>query len=105
MRGKTNLLRKKQRAFSWRCSQSALEVGRGGEIFLEGVLSGDHNWCQCQPQECEVGQASQCEMKGHEPSVSLESIDAVNLITGSENQSLKSTIRGMGQDNCFPLRY
>lgn len=44
---------------------------------------------------------SQCKMKGHKPSVSLESIDAVNLITGSENRSLKSTIRGIGQDNCF----
>lgn len=43
--------------------------------------------------------------KDHKPSVSSESTDAVNLITGNENQWCKSTMRGLGQDNCMALRY
>lgn len=75
-----------------------------GRKFFGRLLSGDHNVVPGSTQECEMRQ-SQCKMQGHKPSVSLGSIDAVNLIIGNENQSLKSTIRGMGQDNCFPLRY
>lgn len=74
----------------------------GRQIFRR-CLSGDHNVVST--QECEMRQEPQCRIKGHKLSISLTSIDAVNLITGNENQSLLSTIRGMARGNGFPLRY
>lgn len=103
MKGRKNLLGKYERLFSWKCGQSEMEVR--AQIFLECLSVVTTMWCWCQPHKCEVREVSQCERKGHKPSVSLDSIDAGNLITGNENQWLESTIRGMGQDYCFPLRY
>lgn len=74
-------------------------VGDGGWKFFWKVLSGDHSVVST--QECEMRQEPQCRIKGHKHSISLASIDAVNLITGNESQSLTSRARGMVKITVF----
>lgn len=58
--------------------ESELGLGRP-EIFWK-PLNGDQKMVLESTQECEMRPASPYKMEGHKPSVSLGSIDAVNLI-------------------------
>lgn len=76
-----------------------------GTTYFGRPLSGDHNSVLVStPRMWSEAGVSVWQEKDHKPSVSSEPTDAVNLITGNVIQWCKSTMRGMGQDNCFALR-